>query len=668
MSAAAIADASAGPVARSVPAPDQRPISLRDYLLLVAGLAIVLAPHALRAPWWLTLLTVALVGWRGLALGNRGLMPSIWMLLGIVAAGMLGIWLEYRALFGRTPGITLLVLFSGLKMLETRNQRDAAALVFLTWFLAITNFLYTQSIPTALGMCAAVAASIATLVGFAAPRRALRANLRSAGLLLAQAVPAALLLFLLFPRVQGPLWGLPQDAYTAMTGLSDTMSPGSFSQLALSDAIAFRIDFQGESPPRRTLYWRGPVLWDFDGRTWRLGTPALGEVTAPRDGTRVAYSVLLEPHNRNWLFALETPTLLPPRARYLDDGQIVMPQPVRARMRYDMVSQVEATPSPAEDRLALLAALRLPPGFNPRARALGAQWRSESAGDAQVLQRAIGYFRRERLQYTTAPRLLGRDTVDEFLFDSREGFCEHFASAFVFLMRSAGVPARVVMGYQGGDLNPVDGKFTVRQSDAHAWSEVYLLDRGWVRVDPTALSVPRRLDDSLTRAAGAADALPIMMRPDMEWLRSLRYNWEALTTQWNLWVLGYNPERQRELMSLIGMRDADWLELASALLAALGAFVLVLFAWMLRRMARPDPVQSAWNQFCRKLAARGLARAPHEGPLDYAERAARGLPAAGEPIRRIAALYITLRYGRGAAATPRGRDELRRMVREFTAA
>ena len=643
-------------------APDLRPIAARELALLAAGLAIVIAPHALRAPAWLTLLTAALIGWRAVGLVAPRLLPSMGPLLMVVAFGMLGVWLEYRAIFGRTPGIMLLVLFGGLKMLESRNQRDAAALVFLTWFLAITNFLYTQSIPTALGMLAAVATSVLALVSLAAPRRSPRANLRTAALLLGQAMPAALVLFLLFPRVQGPLWGLPQDAYSAMSGLSESMAPGNLSQLTLSDAIAFRVDFKGELPPRRTLYWRGPVLWDFDGRTWRAGSPSFADLPEPQNGTRIEYSVLLEPHNRNWLFALESAALLPPRARYLDDGQIMTLAPVRTRMRYDMVSRLEADPSAQEDNRNLRRALAMPAGFNPRARALATRWYEESAGDRQVLARAIEYFRVERLQYTTEPRLLGRDSVDEFLFESREGFCEHFSSAFAFLMRAAGVPARVVVGYQGGDLNPVDNRFTVRQADAHAWTEVYLVDRGWVRVDPTVLSVPRRLDEGLARAV-AAGALPLLMRPEMEWLRTLRYNWEALTHQWNLMVLAYNPERQRELMSWFGMRDADWLELASTLLALLGGFVLVLFAWMLRHIARPDPVQAAWRQFCRKLGARGVARAPYEGPRDYAERAARMLPSAEQSIHQIAALYIALRYGR--AQTGPQVSELRRMVKQL---
>ena len=497
----------------------------------------------------------------------------------------------------------------------------------------------------------------------AAPRRAPRANLRTTWLLLGQAVPAALVLFLLFPRVQGPLWGLPQDAYSGVTGLSDTMTPGSLSQLSLSDAIAFRVDFQGEAPGRRSLYWRGPVMWDFDGRTWRLGNPGLAEMEPPVTGTRIEYSVLLEPHNRNWLFALERPASVPASARYLDDGQIMSLTPVRARMRYEIASAIGADPNPVEARRLLERARRLPPGFNPRARALAEGWRAASAGDLEVLGRAIEHFRRERLQYTTEPPLLGRDSVDEFLYDTRQGFCEHFSSAFVFLLRAAGVPARVVTGYQGGETNPVDGTFTVRQSDAHAWTEVFIGGQGWIRVDPTALSVPGRVDSGLARAVAAGDALPLLMRPELEWLRTLRYNWEAMSHQWNMLVLGYNPDRQRELMSLLGFKDADWLELASTLLAVLGIFMLGLFAWMLRRMVRPDPVQKSWNEFCRKLGAKGVARAPQEGPRDYAERAARSLPATGEPILRIAGLYIALRYGRGQPPTEVA--ELRRMVKEL---
>lgn len=644
-------------------APEVRLVSTRDVAWLIASLLIVIAPHAMRAPWWLTVLTLCLFGWRFYFSLNRAALPSRWLVLGIAMVVMLGVWIEYRTLFGRQPGIVLLMVFAGLKLLETRSHRDAAAAAFLGYFLIITNFLYTQSIPTALAMCAGLFAITATLVGFSAPQRAPRGNLRTAGLLLAHAAPAALALFLLFPRVQGPLWGLPQDAYAGMTGLSETMSPGALSSLAQSDAIAFRAEFEGEPPAQRLRYWRGPLMWDFDGRTWTIGASFLTKFVAPTGGRAShRYAVVLEPHNRHWLFALETAASLPERAAMSFDGQLLAANRVRSRLRYELTSVIAPDPAAEEDPGSLRRALRLPPGFNPRAMALAAQWRATSRSDEEVLERAIGFLREGRYTYTLEPPLLGSDSVDEFLFHTKAGFCEHYASAFAVLMRAAGIPARIVTGYQGGELNSVDRIITVRQSDAHAWTEVFLGGRGWVRIDPTAASVPRRVESGLARSVPEGELLPLM-RAQLEWLRGVRDRWDAVAHKWNVWVLGYNPDRQRELLSSIGMRDADWRTLTAALFTVLGVMTLALLAWSLRRLKRPDPVQRAWRAFCRKLAARGVERSPHEGPRDYAIRAARALPAARRPILSIGALYIAQRYGMRASAA--GVARLRRMVREL---
>jgi transglutaminase-like putative cysteine protease len=645
-------------------APELRQVTARDLTWLIVSLVLVITPHAMRAPWWLTLLTLCLYGWRLYFVLNRAPLPSRWLVLGVAAVAMLGVWLEYRTLFGRQSGILLLMLFSGLKLLETRSHRDAAVAGFLGYFLIITNFLYTQTIPIAALAGVALVVITTTLIGFSAPQRALRDNVRTAGLLLAHAAPAALVLFLLFPRVQGPLWGLPQDAYAGMTGLSDTMSPGNLASLAQSDAIAFRAEFQGSSPPSALRYWRGPVLWNFDGRTWTLGPNYLVDFTPPRGGrTTYRYEVVIEPHNRHWLFALETAATLPERARISHDGQVISNSPVRERLRYDLASVIEPEPQAGDNEGNLRRALRVPPGFNPRATALAAQWRAESAGDEAVLARAIEFLRQGRYAYTLEPALLGSHSVDEFLFVTREGFCEHFSSAFVFLMRAAGIPSRVVTGYQGGELNPVDNIITVRQSDAHAWAEVFLGQRGWVRIDPTAAAVPGRVENGLARAVPQSAALPLMMRPQLEWLRGARDRWEAVAHKWNVWVLGYNPERQRELMSLAGIREADWRTLTAALFSFLGVMTLILLAWSLRRLARPDPVQRAWRAFCQKLAKRGVERAAHEGPRDYAARAARAIPAARTSILRIGALYIGLRYG--AQPSAGGATRLRKLVREL---
>ena len=645
-------------------APQQRPVGARELAWLVGSLILVIAPHATRAPWWLTLLTLCLYGWRIYFAVNRAPLPSRWLVLGVAAVAMLGVWIEHRTLFGRQSGILLLMVFSGLKLLETRTHRDAAVCAFLGYFLVVTNFLYTQAIPTALVMALGVFLLTATLVGFSAPQRPMPANLRTSALLLAHAAPAALALFVLFPRVPGPLWGLPQDAYSGMTGLSETMSPGMLSSLALSDSIAFRAEFQTPPPPQAVRYWRGPVLWDFDGRTWSAGSSFFTQFVPPERGRATyRYEIVLEPHNRYWLFALETAASLPERARMSYDGQILANAPVRTRMRYDVTSVVLPEPQPTESPAALRRALRLPANFNPRATALAREWRAGSADEAEIVTRAIAFLRQGGYTYTLEPPLLGEDSVDEFLFATKAGFCEHFSSAFVFLMRAADVPARVVTGYQGGELNSVDSIVSVRQADAHAWAEVFMPERGWVRIDPTAVAVPGRLDRSMAAAVPQASALPLLMRPELEWLRGVRDRWEATVHKWNVWVLGFNPERQRELMASVGVRDADWRALTAALFAFLGALTLVLLAWSLRRFARPDPVQRAWRAFCRKLAARGVERAPSEGPRDFSARAARALPAARHAILRIGSLYIALRYGAGASADAVTR--LRKMVRQL---
>jgi len=642
-------------------APELRSVSARDLVWLIGSLALVIVPHALRAPWWVTLLTLCLYGWRVYFTLQRAPLPSRWMVLAVAAAALLALWIEYRTLFGRQPGILLLVIFSGLKLLETRTHRDAAVAAFLAYFLVITNFLYTQSIPTALLMSVALLATTATLVGFAAPQRESSANLRTAGVLLAQGVPAALILFLLFPRVQGPLWGLPQDAYAGMTGLSETMSPGTITSLAQHDAIAFRAEFEGEPPLNALRYWRGPVLWDFDGRTWSMGPEMRGKPSLPEGPASYRYAVVLEAHNRNWLFALETAASVPERARMTFDGQLVSAAPVRNRIRYELVSVVAPAPQRTEAYGALTRAMRVPKGFNPRATALAEQWRAGAANDADIVMRALEFLRAGRYTYTLEPPPLGVHSVDEFLFDTHAGFCEHFASAFTFLMRSAGVPSRVVTGYQGGDLNPYDRIVTVRQWDAHAWSEVFLSGRGWVRVDPTAAAFPRRVESGVTLAVPQSAAMPLMMQPNMEWLRSMRNRWEAVAHKWNVWVLGYSPERQRDLMEWVGIRDADWRQLTAALFSILGVMTFGLLVWSLRRFARPDPVQRAWRAFCGKLARRGVERAPHEGPRDYTARAARAVPDARRTILRVGELYIGLRYGAHASAPRVAR--LQRLVR-----
>ncbi|MGH8757531.1 MAG: transglutaminaseTgpA domain-containing protein, partial [Burkholderiales bacterium] len=438
-------------------------------------------------------------------------------------------------------------------------------------------------------------------------------KLHLAGTLLIQAVPLMVVLFLLFPRVQGPLWGLPQDAYSGITGLSDTMSPGSLSELTLSDAVAFRVKFDDPAPKASMLYWRGPVLWRFNGRTWyaRRYTvskpPELQALDKP-----LRYTVTLEPHNRNWLFALDMPGTLPPQAGITPDFQILSNAPVRNRMRYDIGSYLKYQTGVNEDPAELRRALQFARNSNPRAMELAQSWRRSAGDEMSIINQALNLFRKDNFYYTMLPPLLGEHPVDEFLFDTKRGFCEHYASSFAFLMRAAGIPARIVTGYQGGEFNAVDDYFIVRQADAHAWVEVWLKQRGWVRIDPTAAVSPLRVEAGIAAAVPATDPLPLFVRHDYPWLRQARFIWDAMANNWNQWVLGYTQQRQAQFMMQLGMSEATWQNMAIALLAASGFIMLGLagmILWRLRTAPR-DPVQMAYHKFCGKLAKDGLARRP----------------------------------------------------------
>jgi hypothetical protein len=310
----------------------------------------------------------------------------------------------------------------------------------------------------------------------------------------------------------------------------------------------------------------------------------------------------------------------------------------------------------------LAEATRLPASGNPRTVALGESWRNSEKSDRDRLSRAIEFMRSQRLLYTLQPPLMGEHVADEFLFDNKRGFCEHFSSSFTILMRAAGVPARVITGYQGGERNPVDDTWVIRQSDAHAWAEVWLDGRGWVRVDPTATSAPARIEENLAAAVPAGDPLPFLAGQGLDWLRDLRFRWWAINNAWNQWVLGYNPQRQLEFLARLGMDAPDWRKMTAWLAGLTGFILLVLAAAMLYRRPRLDPAQRAWNTLSRRLAKLGLACQPWEGPLDYARRAGQAQPGLAAEIDRIAALYAGLRYG---SLSSRSIDELRRRVAAF---
>jgi transglutaminase-like putative cysteine protease len=632
---------------------------------LIACITMVVAPHAEHLPPWISVLCILLLGWRTYLVYSGNPLPPRWLLLGISVAGVAGIYSEYRTLFGREAGVTLLILLATLKLLELRAKRDATLLVMLSCFIIITNFFYSQSIPTALYMLATLLLILATWTQIHSGSLALKPRLRIAAILLLQAIPLSLLLFVLFPRVQGPLWGMPQDAY-ASSGLTETMSPGSLSRLSLSQAVAFRASFDGSPPPHEQMYWRGPVLWDFDGSSWTAGIkvhtklPQIDAIDTPVD-----YTVMLEPHNKKYLFTLDMPSKVSIPHVMTDDFQIIAREVVNSRIRYRAHSQLGYRANVEEAPSQLQRALAIPRNLNPRAQQLAAQWRSTLPNDEAIVRTAYAYFNREHFIYTLEPPLLGANGIDDFLFTTRQGFCEHYASAFVYLMRAAAIPARVVTGYQGGEANMLGGYTIVRQADAHAWAEVWLARRGWVRVDPTAAIAPERVQNGLSAALPDSPALPFLARTQIPWLLKARFNLDLLNYQWNQWVLGYNSERQFAFLTRLGMEAVSWQQLIIDLLIGMALLVSLFAAFMLRRLytQQTDSAQKLYLRYCRKLARAGTVRAAHEGARDFALRAASAHPQAAGAIADITAHYLALRYE--DPADTRGLRALRREVAAF---
>lgn len=648
--------------------PPVEPLTLTALLWLLTALGLAVAPHASELPIWLIVLFYTILSWRGfIALRNRALPPRGVLLLVALLAGA-GVLVDFRTLFGRDAGVALLVAMTACKLLETRGLRDGVVLVFLGYLLVMSNLLYSQEIPMTAYLFVVVLTMLATQVMIHRQHTGFKAlaPLRLAGKMALQAIPVMLILFVLFPRIPGPLWGLPKDAYKGRTGLSEEMMPGTVSELIKSDEIAFRVRFTSAFPPLDQLYWRGPVLWSFDGRRWTSGEagPKNAPIPLIPEGPALEYSVILEPSNRIWLFALDLPAILPPQASMTPAFQLLRHQPVNEVYRYTMRSYPKYRTGDL-DAAERARGLRLPPWGNPRVRALAAEWRSDETRPEALVDRALRLFREQAFYYTLTPPLLGKDSVDDFLFETRRGFCEHYASAFVFLMRLVGVPARVITGYQGGERNTFSDYLIVRQSDAHAWAEVWLEGRGWVRVDPTAAVAPNRIQQGLYAAVADAENLPFFVRRggDNEWLRQLAMGWDVLNNSWNEWILAYGPDQQKEFLSGLGFGPMDWADMTVAMVVVLGGLGLLVVGWRWRSQQSRDPVVRAWQRFCARLARRGLERGAQEGPLAFAERVAIHRPELAGSVREISQLYALLRYGPVISAAQV--RQLQQLIKQF---
>ena len=662
--------------------PGKRVVTLSPSQIRWLG-ALLLAtqlPMLAYVPLWVACLGTLLVGLRFVLVARsvkaRDPAPQIirsWILglLALVTAVAIRHSLGY--FIGRDPCVAFLFALIGIKFLETRNARDGTLIVCLACLLIVTPFFYSQSLLAAalavpaVMLMGGVLQTLARPDGLPPPPGGWRTPLAVAFRMFVQGVPLAVLLFVLFPRIAGPLWSVPAD-HSANSGLSDHMAPGVISELSMSDAVAFRVDFEGPVPPPWVRYWRGPVLSHFDGREWTMGPQKPAAALTRPEGAPVIYTVTLEPHWKPWLFALDLPASLPQvtsdvedvrlntdaNAVLTRDQQIIARFPVTQPLRYQQTSNLRsAYPSAAgvDREREIEENLELPEdgqNSNPRTQAFALELRRKHPDDMSYINAVLDGFNKESFFYTLSPPLLGADPVDGFLFDTRRGFCEHYASAFVVLLRAAGIPARVVTGYQGGTINPNGEYLIVRQSDAHAWAEALVGDQ-WRRFDPTAAIAPSRIQMGLGGAVPASDPIPMLARLDDTFLKSFQLSWDAINHDWRRNVIGFNFDRQRALWREWKLNVlAPW-QITTVVIAIAAIWVGALFAWLAWRRRRQDRARALWDTMCARLARAGLPRAAYEGPVDYVERAASRWPEFTSTFTIIGDSYAALRYGPAAA-------------------
>jgi len=658
-------------------------IPRNSLVWMLAAQAAVIAPHVTRLPYWTMMLCVVCGLWRVMVYQGRWSYPGTWVKVFFVVFGVIGLAFGYRTFLGLDPWVGLLIMMFVLKLLEMHHKRDAYIVILLGYFIALTQFLYDQSIPWTIYMYFCVTMITAALIGLNQTRSHTKPvqTFKKATVLLLQSVPLMLVLFVFFPRIT-PLWTVPLQSDIARSGVTDKMTPGSLAQLAQSDELAFRATFEGEVPSFSKLYWRGLVLSRFDGETWeqedrglygRLYTP--GRPTSWLSnmellGDTVNYSILLEPTNRNWMFSLTMPEPLDKKGVGLvRDFRFFSFREIRSKFRYQVTSHLRYRADVALSPFWHYRYTLLPETGNPRSRQLAQDIFAGSSDQMDYVRNVLRMYNLQEFVYTLKPSVLGEDYVDGFLLETRRGFCEHYAGSFVFLMRAVGIPARVVVGYQGGEYNRIGNYVEVRQYDAHAWTEIWQEGRGWIRVDPTSAVAPERIEKGLESAIQGEDTflanLPLswMRYRQTLWLTEIRLQLSAISHYWDTWVVGYTTSMQLGLLTKY-LGEIDRIKLGMYMLTAFFSLFGMVAIFVLRKRSHNllQPVDKQYLRFCRLLEKQGLPRSIGEGPYDYAQRVGEQRPDLAAATLTVTRAYVQMNYVKD---DPRETSELRKSIRRF---
>ncbi len=624
----------------------------RNAMLSVSlSFLLVMLPHFAHSPLWVSAFTLFALIWRSAqAFGKVRPIPR-WLLVPMVIAGGLGVFAQYWTIVGRDPGLALLSVMTAFKFLEARSHRDLLILIFLCYFLLATHFLFGQTILIALYMLLVLIVITSTLMTLnqrddSVP---LKTRLINAAKLIGLAIPMMILLFILVPRIPGPLWGFTSEQRGGVTGLSDSMSPGTINNLINSNEVAFRVKFDGPIPPQSRLYWRGPVMANFDGRRWtqarvrRIRPPAIAKSASTLD-----YTITLEANGQKWLLGLDLPISTPGGSNMSAEYLLSSDKPVIDLKRYHLRSLLKYRLNPQEDLDYLRKTEQFPAHSNPKTLALGRKWARQFKSGRAIINQALTMFRRQNFIYTLQPPRLGKDSSDEFLFQTRKGFCEHYASSFALLMRAAGLPARIVTGYQGGEINQLGDYLIVRQSDAHAWTEVWLDNEGWVRFDPTAAVSPDRIEKGLDSALpeGLAN-FKIGQRSAL--VSQLLYRWDNLQNRWNSLILNYDGKKQNRFLRSLGIGIRDWGDMIIALVVSLAAIsgLYILIGWYRQRPDAAPEYEQIIQSLLRKLERQGFNKRSDEDVYEFLQRIKRERHYADSELDRIFSTYSKIKYAHG---------------------
>ncbi len=647
--------------------PQYGALGLSRLLLLLVGILLAVGPHFLRLPVWLPFIIAVILLWRLAAELRHWPMPGPGLRVVLSSAGFIAIGLSYGGLRSEAAGVGLLITMLALKLTESATARDGLVAAIFAIFAVAAQALYSQSIIQTAWMLFALGWLLAVQLAFTHEGLSLGKAAKAATALLLQSLPIALLLFVLFPRLPGPLWGIGLGGGAFTTGLSDEMRLGDVSSLAQSSEVAFRVQWPGKAPATNELYWRGPVLWDYDGSEWQKGREP-GLITADvrqqlqpllANSAPLNYEVFLEPHEKRWLFVLDMAAPLQGlslpegrKASLSDQMQWLSSKNVVDPLRYQASSFAGSRLPLALSPRTQSRALRLPAGFNPKTIALGREWGQQYGSSAAVVAAAQRWFIAQQFRYTLRPSPLGDNQLDDFLFRNKNGFCGHFASSFAALMRAANIPSRLVAGYQGGEVNPLadyaGDYMVVRQSQAHIWVEVWLEDQGWLRVDPTGWAAPGRLTDGLADTLPGETSVPTLFSLQGSMFGRLRLNYDLLNYRWQRMVLSYDGERQLKFLSGIH----PWLGNIGNLIALCGVLLAVLAigysSWLLRKDGRVSysEVEKHWQKLLRKIAKQGLHQRPQETATAFMQRASERWPSQRLTLTALAREYSALRYSK----------------------